>query len=296
MADQTASSIANMPGNTMRGLLLTSSVVFMLSVASSVAGAGSRIIAVDQAPEVPPGFETYHGFVFDLSENSDRKDGGAIAEAFRRQLDVVENAGFSPKVLQFFHSVPIIASEMTCLDMGAGIACYGPVSPDRNQRTNSNFTTWDTQKLRWSNPDFVDLAADAGPGVIMVRPVMLKHAEDPVLLHEFLHAYHAKLMPQGYDNLGIRAYHADAVSKQVFSKEEYAMMNHKEFFAVTASIFLAGKESMHEPKTRAQLKEKLPKYYKYLVELFGFDPEPSSDKPVAETSSPPSDAMAPGGT
>jgi hypothetical protein len=281
----------------MRGLLLTSSVVFMLSFASNFAGAGSRIIQVEPAAEVPPGFETYRGFVFDLSENSDRKDSGAIAEAFRHQLDVVENAGFSPKVLQFFRSVPIVASEMTCLDEGAGIACYGPVSPDRNQRSNSTFTTWDARKLRWSNPDFVDLAADAGPGVIMVRPVMLKHAEDPVLLHEFLHAYHAKLMPQGYDNLGIRAFHADAVSKQVFSKEEYAMMNHKEFFAVTASIFLAGKESMHEPKTRAQLKEKLPKYYKYLVELFGFDPEPSSDKPMAETTSPPpSDAMAPGGT
>jgi hypothetical protein len=281
----------------MRGLFLTSSVVLMLSFATSFAGAGPRVIQVEPAAEVPPGFETYHGFVFDLSENSDRKDGAAIAEAFRRQLDVVENAGFSPKVLQFFHSVPIIASEMTCLDQGAGIACYGPVSPDRNQRVNSTFTTWDTSKLRWSNPDFVDLAADAGPGVIVVRPVMLKHAEDPVLLHEFLHAYHAKLMPQGFDNLGIRAYHADAMSKNVFPKEEYAMSNHKEFFAVTASIFLAGKESMHEPKTRAQLKEKLPKYYKYLVELFGFDPEPSST-PVAETpnATPPSDAMAPGGT
>jgi hypothetical protein len=105
-------------------------------------------------------------------------------------------------------------------------------------------------------------------------------------------------MPQGFDNLGIRAYHADAMSKQVFSKEEYAMKNHREFFAVTASIFLAGKESMHEPKTRAQLKEKLPKYYKYLVELFGFDPDANA-APVASSSSPPpqsADAMAPGGT
>ncbi len=241
---------------------------------------------------MPQGFETYRGYVFDLSENADRKDSPAIADAFRSQLDVIENAGFSPKVLQFFHSVPVIASEMTCLDEGAGIACYGPVSPERNQRVSSSFTTWDEGKLRWSNPNFVDLAADAGPGVIMVRPVMLKHAEDPVLLHEFLHAYHAKLMPQGFDNPGIRAYHADAMSKQVFGKEEYAMKNHKEFFAVTASIFLAGKESMHEPKTRAQLKEKLPKYYKYLVELFGFDPEPAAVTPVAEST----DKTSSGGT
>jgi hypothetical protein len=281
----------------MRRLLLTS-VVFILSLAPNLAGAGPRSVEVESPSAPPPGFETYRGYVFDLSENSERKDSTAIADAFRRQLDVVESAGFSPKVLQFFHSVPVIASEMTCLDEGAGIACYGPVSPERNQRVSSTFTTWDVAKLRWSNPNFVDLAADAGPGVIMVRPIMLKHAEDPVLLHEFLHAYHAKLMPQGFDNLGIRAYHADAMSKQVFGKEEYATKNHREFFAVTASIFLAGKESMHEPKTRAQLKEKLPKYYKYLVELFGFDPDASSVTPVADTSNPPQsvDAMSPGGT
>jgi hypothetical protein len=281
----------------MRRLLLTS-VVFILSLAPNLAGAGPLSVQVEPQPAVPPGFETYRGYVFDLSENSDRKDSAAIADIFRRQIDVVESVGFSPKVLQFFHTVPIIASEMACLDEGAGIACYGPVVPKRGQPVSRTFTTWDEGKLRWSNPNFVDLAADAGTGVIMLRPNMLKYAEDPVLLHELLHAYHGKLMPQGFDNLGIRAYHSDAMSKQVFGKEEYAMKNHKEFFAVTASIFLAGKESMHEPKTRAQLKEKLPKYYKYLVELFGFDPDASSATPVASTSSPaPStDAISAGGT
>ena len=265
----------------MRRLLLTS-VVFILTMAPQLAGAGPRTIQVEPAAAVPPGFETYRGYVFDLSENADRKDGAAFAEAVRRQLDMVENAGFSPKVLQFFHSVPILASEMTCLDEGAGIACYGPISPERNQREASTFTTWDEGKLRWSNPNFVDLAADAGPGVIVVRPTLLKHAEDPVLLHEFLHAYHGKLMPQGFDNLGIRAYHADAMSKQVFPKEEYAMKNHKEFFAVTASIFLAGKSEFHDPKSREALKEKMPDYYKYLVGVFGFDPDPApASGPVA---------------
>jgi hypothetical protein len=58
------------------------------------------------------------------------------------------------------------------------------------------------------------------------------------------------------------------------------MMNDREFFAITASIFLAGKESMHEPKTSEALKEKMPDYYKYLVGVFGFDPDPSKT-PVA---------------
>ena len=282
----------------MRGLLLTSSIVAMLSFASSFAGAGSRIIQVEPAAEVPPGFETYRGFIFDLSENSNRKDSAAITDLLKRQLDVVEEVGLSPKVLQFFHTVPIVASEMACTDEGAAIACYGAQVPERAGRADRTFTTWDSKNMRWSNPNFIDLAADAGTGVIKLRPNMLKYAEDPVILHELLHAYHGKLMPQGFDNLGVRAYHADAMSKNVFPRDEYAMKNPQEFFAVTASIFLAGKESIHEPHTRALLKEKLPKYYKYLVELFGFDPEPSTTTPVADTSNPPPPvaAMAPSGT
>lgn len=276
----------------MRGLLLTSSVVFMLSFASSFAGAAPRVIAVDPAAEVPPGFETYKGYIYDLSENVDRKDKAAITELLQKELDVVENVGLSPKVLQFFRTVPIVASEMACTDMGPPIACYSSVPPETSTARTRSFTVWDSKTMSWSNPNFVDLAADAGTGVIKLRPNMLKYAEDPVILHELLHAYHNKLMGGGLENLGIKAMYAQAVSKNAFPKEEYAMTNPQEFFAVTASVFLAGKGTLSEPHTRAQLKEKLPKYYKFLVELFGFDPEPAS-APVADLSTPPSAATAP---
>lgn len=276
----------------MRGLLLTSSVVFMLSFASSFAGAAPRVIAVDPAAEVPPGFETYKGYIYDLSENVDRKDKAAITELLQKELDVVENVGLSPKVLQFFRTVPIVASEMACTDLGPPIACYSSVPPETSTARTRSFTVWDSKTMSWSNPNFVDLAADAGTGVIKLRPNMLKYAEDPVILHELLHAYHNKLMGGGLENLGIKAMYAQAVSKNVFPKEEYAMTNPQEFFAVTASVFLAGKGTLSEPHTRAQLKEKLPKYYKFLVELFGFDPEPAS-APVADSSTPPSAATAP---
>jgi hypothetical protein len=281
----------------MRGLLLTSSVVFVLSLVSGVASAGPRVIAVEPAAEVPPGFESYKGYIYDLSENVDRTDKVAITDLLKKQLDVVENVGLSPKVLQFFHTVPIVASEMACTDFGPPIACYTSVPPETSTARTRSFTVWDSQAMRWSNPNFVDLAADAGTGVIKLRPNMLKYTEDPVILHELLHAYHNKLMGGGLENLGIKAMYAQAVSKNVWPKEEYAMTNPQEFFAVTASVFLAGKGTISEPHTRAQLKEKLPKYYKFLVELFGFDPEPSST-PVAETvnPTPPSDAPAPGGT
>jgi hypothetical protein len=269
----------------MRGLILTSSIVLMLSFASGFADAGPRVIEVDPAAkEVPPGFETYRGYIYDMSENVDRKDKAAIIDLLKKQLDVVESVGLSPKVLQFFHTVPIVASEMGCTELGPPIACYTSVPPETSARDRT-FTVWDSNTMSWSNPNFVDLAADAGTGVIKLRPNMLKYADDPVILHELLHAYHAKLMGGGFENLGIKAMYAKAVSKNVFGKEEYAMVNPHEFFAVTASVFLAGKGTISEPHTRAQLKEKLPKYYKFLVELFGFDPEPSTT-PVADTAKP----------
>ena len=92
-------------------------------------------------------------------------------------------------------------------------------------------------------------------------------------------------MGGGFENLGIKAMYAKAVSQNVFPKDDYVMTNAHEFFAVTASVFLAGKGTISEPKTRAALKEKMPKYYKFLVELFGFDPEPTAT-PVAEAPKP----------
>ena len=57
-----------------------------------------------------------------------------------------------------------------------------------------------------------------------------------------LHAYHAKLMPNGFDNKGIKGFYAYAKSKSLLPKDTYALKNDREFFAVTASIFLAGKD------------------------------------------------------
>jgi len=276
----------------MRGLLLTSSVVFMLSFASGFTNAGPRVIEVEPSAEVPPGFETYKGYIYDLSENVDRKDKAAITDLLKKQIDVVESVGLSPKVLKFFHTVPIIASEFACTDLGPPIACYGSIPPETSTARNRTFTIWDSKTMSWSNPNFVDLAADAGTGVIKLRPNMLKYTDDPVILHELLHAYHAKLMGGGLENLGVKAMYAKAVSANAFPKEEYAMSNPQEFFAVTASVFLAGKGTLSEPHTRASLKEKLPKYYKFLVELFGFDPEPAS-APVAETAKPAEAAAMP---
>jgi hypothetical protein len=272
-------------------------------VAIALAGpavAGPRVINVDQANRATPtteaDFKKYRGYMYDLSDYEGRKDIASIEENLKKQLDMVENAGLSPKVLNFFRSVPIVATETDCLEAGASIACYGPISPKRNRRPTLGVTVWDHATQAWSNPDIIDLAADSGLGVIMLRPTMTQYTDDPIMLHEFLHAYHRRLMPNGYDNLGIKGYFALAKSKDVFEKKSYTLMNDREFFAVTASIFLAGKESIHEPKTREALKEKLPDYYKYLVGIFGFDPDPNKT-PVASSmapdAAPPAEATPP---
>jgi hypothetical protein len=263
-------------------------VILAITLGATANAAGPRVLSVDPRADALPrprteaDFEKYRGYMFDLSDFADRRDFGPIAENLRKQLDVVENAGLSPRVINFFHTVPIVASEMDCLDLGAGAACYGPIAPTRSHQPAFGVTTWDHDKQAWTNPDLLELAADSGRGVIMLRPNLMQYANEPVLLHEFMHAYHARLLPLGYDNRGVIGYYSEAKSKDLFgNKKAYAVMNHKEFFAVTASIFLSGKDTTHEPNTRAALKEKMPDYYKYLVGLFGFDPDPSlPDKPA----------------
>ncbi len=268
----------------MRGLL-PGLVISIVTLVSGSGNAGPRALQVDasnfdQPPSATSNYESYRGYVFDLSENSERRDVTAIADRLRHQLDVVESVGLSPKVLQFFHTVPIVASEMACLEEVAATACYGQAVPERDRRVSRELTTWDAAKREWSNPDIVDLAADAGRGVVMLRPAMMLDAQEPVMLHELLHAYHAKLMPNGFENRGIKQFYNQAQAKQVYDKEAYVLKNNREFFAVTASIFLAG-NAVHEPYTRAKLKEKQPDYFKYLVGLFGFDPDASNLTPVA---------------
>jgi hypothetical protein len=262
-------------------LLLTATVIGALFANPSNAGP-LQTASGDAAQPVPPGFQSYRGYIYDLSENSERKDVDKLTDNLKQQIDVVEGVGLSPRVMRFFRTVPIIASEMACLDEGAATACYGRVAPNIDRRVPRTLTVWDHDKQQWTNPNAVDLAVDSGLGVIMLRPDMLRYEKEPVLLHELLHAYHARLLPDGYDNKGVRAYYAYAKSKDLLPKDAYALKNHAEFFAVTASIFLAGKSDFQEPKSRQVLKEKMPDYYKYLVGIFGFDPEPEPNNgPVA---------------
>ena len=208
--------------------------------------------------------ENYRGFLLDLMEITQREDYPTIVKALHRQIDIVEGVGLSQRVLEAFHSVPIVVDEFGCIGneslrkpptttpVVAG-ACYGARVPGN-----------------LANDE------DISNGVIM-RPITLANYSEqrPIVLHELLHFYHAHIFPLGVEDPAIE-FHYKVAGTIYQNGDAYVLRNEREFFAVTASIFLYGNDDQHEPFTRAQLKEKQPDYYKYLVSLFGFDPAKGS--------------------
>lgn len=258
--------------------------VLLLLPNSGSAGDERQDVALsgsEHLPDAGPNSEKYRGYFIDLTAIAERADFSKTSEALQRQIDIVENVGLSVRTRDFFRTVPIVADESACLESpGAAIACYGPYTRKDLQPATRELTVWNGSTSRWTNSNPLYLASDARGGIIMFRPRTLDE-ERPTLLHEFLHAYHRQVMPGGFQNSGIFYHYSAAKAKGLFSANAYLMSNAQEFFAVTGSIFLYGKDNQ-EPFTRANLKEKYPDYYKYLVWLFELDPDaPPKSSPVA---------------
>jgi hypothetical protein len=283
-------------GEIMRALLL-GSLFCILTLFPHAGKAGDRLapVVVSGSEWIPanPNSETYRGHFFDLSALAGRQDFSVMATALRRQIDMVEGVvGLSPHMLEFFRTIPISVNEVACLTPSKNAdgkdledpkallhaACYVHEAP-RSPYSISRGSVWDSSKSRWTNSDPVALAEDTKQGVVLVRPIALaapdKYAQRPVMLHELLHAYHDRIMPQGFRNSGILLHYNLAKSGQLYPGDAYLLTNEREFFAVTSSVFLYGNDG---PISRANVKEKQPEYYKYLVNLFGFDPEPEPRK------------------
>jgi hypothetical protein len=249
-------------------------------------------------PSTDPTVETYRGHFLDLSALAGRQDFAVMSEALRHQIDIVEGVvGLSPHVVEFFRTIPVLMDEAACLNATKDkdakdaedpkallhAACYGQAPPE-SSRVHSHGSVWDSNKSKWVNSDPVALAQDTNLGIVMVRPVMLgggsNYKERPVMLHELLHAYHNRVMPQGFKNPGLIMHYNLAKKGQLYPADAYLMTNEREFFAVTASVFLYGNDGS---MSRSTIKEKQPDYYTYLVFLFGFDPD-RSPTPASEAS------------
>lgn len=238
----------------------------------------------------------YRGYFLDISAVAERKDFSALEKALQGQINMVEETNLSPRVLQFFHTVPIKVDEFACLDGAEAVTDEAPPDSEKKLKPKKPVQAWacyhesdapgilpgnfsgvqfgTVKSLSGFQPSQtkclarVDLADYEAHGVVMFRLQGLD-PNTPVLLHELLHAFHAQIMPDGFNNKALQSIYEQA--RGLYPDEAYLMSNAKEFFAMTASAFLHG-EVYQEPFTRAKVKEKQPDYYKYLVWLFG-DPE-----------------------
>lgn len=170
----------------------------------------------------------YHNFKVDFSQVKDSPQIDRITKAVERQIEIVEQVKLSEENLNFFKSVPVVM-----------------------------------------------VPNDAGtPGVYSAakKTVFLKAkdlaANRPILLHEFLHAYHHQKITDGMRNQQIRAFYEQAVKQFSNYQNEYFLSNAGEFFAVTASIYLFG-DIPRPPFNLSEIKKAQPDYYQYLKALFG---------------------------
>ena len=118
----------------------------------------------------------------------------------------------------------------------------------------------------WADP----MRRDSGPGHyqratgVDVR-VRALDRDKPIILHELLHAYHDQLLPAGFRNSEIEGFFERG--KASWPADAYMVSNNREFFAVTASVYLFG-DIPRPPFSRSLLREKQPDYFKWLADLF----------------------------
>lgn len=170
----------------------------------------------------------HRGFKVDLSQIKDSSQKNTIIKAVKRQIEIVEQVKLSANDLIFFKSVPIV---MVPADSGTP-GVYGNIKK--------------TVFLK---------ARDLAPN-------------RPILLHELLHAYHHLKITDGFQNAQIHAFYEEAKNKYPNFENEYFLSNPREFFAVTASIYLFG-DIPRPPSKQSVIRKTQPEYYRYLETVFG---------------------------
>lgn len=109
-----------------------------------------------------------------------------------------------------------------------------------------------------------------------------------LMVHEFCHAYHHRMLPDGYDNKEILACYQQAMKEKLYDKvkvhgpqgpeaKAYACSNDKEYFAELSTAFLGGLDESIEynkwfPFNRSQLKAHDPRAYNLLCRVWKVDP------------------------
>ena len=137
----------------------------------------------------------YRGFTVDMSAAQDAPNLRAVEASLRHQIDIVADCGAEPRIFDFFKSQEIFVK---------------PGQGDGGGRFSAN-----------SKGVSVDVAVDA--------------PEKPVVLHELLHAYHWRVLPEGFRDPDVLRFYGRAKEGEFYPVDSYVLKNVQEFFAVTAS-------------------------------------------------------------
>jgi hypothetical protein len=209
---------------------------------------GPTVIRVPDWVERPSRAEAdrmeYRGFVVDVTTLKSSAERPDLIKALERQFDMVADAGFDKRTLEFFRAIPIVVNWAATADPNytGVVAEYNPKSP------------------RTPKPDVV-------PGSVTIV-LKVYNPGAPIVLHEFLHAYHHERMTGGRDNAEILQLFKAAQDGQLFPADSKVMTNAREYFAMTGSVYLHGSAN-RDPFTRENLKNRQPAIYQWFVKEFG---------------------------
>jgi hypothetical protein len=170
------------------------------------------------------------GYRIDTSRASEAEVIETIA-TLRHQIEIVESAGLKPKVLSFFHTIPIV------------------IDPSLTGM-NGQYSQLDGKWL---------IRARAGQWP----------PDRAILFHELLHAYHHQVLGQPTPPVG-RAFE-EARRNGVYPPQyadAYFLSNPREYFAVIAEIYLSG-PSFRPPFNCANVQKAQPRFIAYIADLFG---------------------------
>ena len=149
------------------------------------------------------------------------------AGSLRAQIDIVEAVPLKPEILAFFKGVPMTMAPTT----RGGPGAY----------------SFDLHRMI--------LSTQADP------------PQNPVFLHELLHAYHDQRLPRSFANPTVQGFYDQAKASSRFPQQAYMLKNRAEFFAMSASVTLWGKAA-RPPFTRAEVKRSMPAFYTWALSEF----------------------------
>lgn len=152
-----------------------------------------------------------------------------LIQSFQRQIDMVEGLKIKPEIKRFWRGLTAYVEPTT----RGGPGAYS----DIRRRMELSMTP--------------------------------QPKDNPVLLHELIHAWHDQQLSGGFRNPMVRKLFTDAEKSRQFPPQSYMMENPVEFIAMCASVVLWGKAA-RPPFERANVKAKLPQAYAFIVEEFGF--------------------------